>query len=131
MHFLQKSNIVKREKKLHNCTLFILQNWFIILFFFYKISCRGDGFIGRGITVRNTAGPQNHQAVALRSGSDLSVFYQCSFEGYQDTLYVHSNRQFYRECDIYGTVDFILAMRLWSFKIATFTPVTRLTRQTL
>ncbi|KAI3700998.1 hypothetical protein L2E82_45639 [Cichorium intybus] len=67
----------------------------------------GDGFIGRGITIRNTAGPQNHQAVALRSGSDLSVFYQCSFEGYQDTLYVHSDRQFYRECDIYGTVDFI------------------------
>ncbi|GJU11264.1 pectinesterase 2-like protein, partial [Tanacetum coccineum] len=66
-----------------------------------------DGFIGRGITVRNTAGPGNHQAVALRSGSDLSVFYQCSFEGYQDTLYVHSNRQFYKNCDIYGTVDFI------------------------
>ncbi|XP_009628696.2 pectinesterase 2-like [Nicotiana tabacum] len=67
----------------------------------------GDGFICRGITIRNTAGPTNHQAVALRSGSDLSVFYQCSFEGYQDTLYVHSDRQFYRECDIYGTVDFI------------------------
>ncbi|XP_010524372.1 PREDICTED: probable pectinesterase/pectinesterase inhibitor 17 [Tarenaya hassleriana] len=67
----------------------------------------GDGFIARGITFRNTAGPSNGQAVALRSGSDLSVFYQCSFEGYQDTLYVHSNRQFYRECDIYGTVDFI------------------------
>ncbi|KAL3814934.1 hypothetical protein ACJIZ3_016202 [Penstemon smallii] len=67
----------------------------------------GDGFIGQGITFRNTAGARNHQAVALRSGSDLSVFYQCSFEGYQDTLYVHSERQFYRECDIYGTVDFI------------------------
>ncbi|CAH9102323.1 unnamed protein product [Cuscuta epithymum] len=67
----------------------------------------GDGFIGRGITFRNTAGAANHQAVALRSGSDLSVFYQCSFEGYQDTLYVYSDRQFYRECDIYGTVDFI------------------------
>ncbi|KAG8391641.1 hypothetical protein BUALT_Bualt01G0208500 [Buddleja alternifolia] len=67
----------------------------------------GDGFIARGITFRNTAGAKNHQAVALRSGSDLSVFYQCSFEGYQDTLYVHSQRQFYRECDIYGTVDFI------------------------
>ncbi|XP_076914012.1 pectinesterase 2-like [Bidens hawaiensis] len=71
------------------------------------VAVEGDGFIGRGITFRNTAGPQNHQAVALRSGSDLSVFYQCSFEGYQDTLYVHSDRQFYRECDIYGTVDFI------------------------
>ncbi|PIA50115.1 hypothetical protein AQUCO_01300689v1 [Aquilegia coerulea] len=67
----------------------------------------GSGFIARGITFRNTAGPQNHQAVAMRSGSDLSVFYQCSFEGYQDTLYVHSNRQFYKECDVYGTVDFI------------------------
>ncbi|KAM7478253.1 hypothetical protein LguiA_026466 [Lonicera macranthoides] len=67
----------------------------------------GDGFIARGITFRNTAGPQNHQAVALRSGSDLSLFYQCSFEGYQDTLYVHSDRQFYKNCDIYGTVDFI------------------------
>lgn len=67
----------------------------------------GDGFIARGITFRNTAGPQNHQAVALRSGADLSVFYRCGFEGYQDTLYVHSQRQFYKECYIYGTVDFI------------------------
>ncbi|KAF5800416.1 putative pectinesterase [Helianthus annuus] len=67
----------------------------------------GSGFIARGITFRNTAGPQNHQAVALRSGSDLSVFYRCGFEGYQDTLYVHSQRQFYKECYIYGTVDFI------------------------
>ncbi|WOG95505.1 hypothetical protein DCAR_0414827 [Daucus carota subsp. sativus] len=67
----------------------------------------GDGFICRGITFRNTAGAKNEQAVVLRSGSDLSVFYQCSFEGYQDTLYVLSNRQFYKDCDIYGTVDFI------------------------
>ncbi|KAJ0551745.1 putative pectinesterase [Helianthus annuus] len=50
----------------------------------------GSGFIAHGITFRNTAGPINHQAVALRSGSDLSVFYRCGFEGYQDTLYVHS-----------------------------------------
>ncbi|CAN0891562.1 Probable pectinesterase/pectinesterase inhibitor 17 [Linum grandiflorum] len=71
------------------------------------VAVTGEGFIAREITFRNTAGPQNGQAVALRSGSDRSAFYRCSFEGYQDTLYVHSNRQFYRECSVSGTVDFI------------------------
>ncbi|PIA44325.1 hypothetical protein AQUCO_01700133v1, partial [Aquilegia coerulea] len=67
----------------------------------------GEGFVAVNITFRNTAGAIKHQAVAVRNGADLSSFYSCSFEGYQDTLYTHSLRQFYRECDIYGTVDFI------------------------
>ncbi|RWV99565.1 hypothetical protein GW17_00037520 [Ensete ventricosum] len=66
----------------------------------------GDGFVASGITFRNTFGPGS-QAVALLSASDRSVFYRCSIEGYQDTLFVYSQRQFYRECDIYGTIDFI------------------------
>lgn len=67
----------------------------------------GRGFIARDMAFENAAGPQKHQAVALRSDSDLSVYYRCAMRGYQDTLYTHTMRQFYRECRISGTVDFI------------------------
>ncbi|KAE8658031.1 putative pectinesterase/pectinesterase inhibitor 32 [Hibiscus syriacus] len=41
-----------------------------------RFAVSGRGFLARDITFENTAGPEKHQAVALRSDSDLSVFFR-------------------------------------------------------
>lgn len=87
-----------------NSSNFYASNWYVELWF-SEVS--GDGFKAIGITFENTAGVAANQAVAVASTSDRSVFYNCAFKAYQDTLYVQSNRQFYKNCQIFGTVDFI------------------------
>ncbi|KAH6758622.1 Plant invertase/pectin methylesterase inhibitor superfamily [Perilla frutescens var. frutescens] len=67
----------------------------------------GDGFMASDLTIENTAGANAHQAVAFRSDSDLSIIQNCEFIGNQDTLYVHSLRQYYKSCRIQGNIDFI------------------------
>ncbi|WP_293308684.1 pectinesterase family protein [Pedobacter sp. UBA5917] len=68
----------------------------------------GEGFSAENITFENSSGPVG-QAVAVWAGGDKLVFINCRFLGFQDTLYTYggNNRQYYKNCYIEGTVDFI------------------------
>lgn len=68
----------------------------------------GEGFSAENITFENSSGPVG-QAVAVWAGGDKLIFTNCRFLGFQDTLYTYggNNRQYYKNCYIEGTVDFI------------------------
>ncbi len=72
----------------------------------------GDNFSAENITFENSAG-QVGQAVAVRVDGDKVTFANCRFLGNQDTLYPHgeNSRQYYKNCYIEGTTDFIFG---WS-----------------
>ena len=70
---------------------------------------RANDFYAGNITFQNTAGRHAGQAVALYVSGDRAVFKQIRVLGYQDTLYATgTGRQYYENCYIEGTVDFIL-----------------------
>lgn len=65
-------------------------------------------FYAENITFENTTPADGGQAVAAFVGADRAVFNNCRFLGNQDTLYTwYPGRQYYKDCYIEGTVDFI------------------------
>lgn len=91
--FAQKKNVFGEEKGTSGSASFYIY---------------GDDFTAESITFQNSSGPVG-QAVAVWVAGDRSAFKNCRFLGFQDTLYTYGRgtRQYYKDCYIEGTVDFI------------------------
>lgn len=74
----------------------------------YTLLVEGDDFHAESLTIENSAGDVG-QAVALHVDSDRVSFSDCKLLGNQDTVYLagEGNRQYFKNCYIEGTTDFI------------------------
>jgi pectinesterase len=70
---------------------------------------KADNFTASNITFQNDAGFSAGQAVAVESDGDKAIFNNCRFVGNQDVLFTNNqkSRQYYQQCYIEGTTDFI------------------------
>jgi len=77
-------------------------------FYTFTLKVEANDFYAENLTIRNTAGPIG-QAVALHVVGDRCSFKNCKILGHQDTVYAagESSRQYFSNCYIEGTTDFI------------------------
>ncbi len=83
----------------------------------YTMLVQGNDFSAENLTIQNTAGRVG-QAVALHVEGDRVVIKNCKILGNQDTLYAtkENSRQYYDNCYIEGTTDFIFGEAIAVFQ---------------
>ncbi|WP_442590267.1 pectinesterase family protein [Pedobacter sp. AW31-3R] len=74
----------------------------------YTVLVQGNNFTAENLTIQNTSGRVG-QAVALHVEGDQAIFKNCRLLGNQDTLFTATanSRQYYVNCYVEGTTDFI------------------------
>lgn len=72
----------------------------------FSVNISASDVSAENITFANSTGP-GVQAVALLVTGSRVQFRHCRALGYQDTLYVKGGTQYFRDCTIEGSVDFI------------------------
>lgn len=86
----------------------------------YTLLVQGNDVVLENLTIVNAAGPVG-QAVALHVEGDRFIARNCKMLGHQDTLYAtkSQSRQFYQDCYIEGTTDFIFGQATAVFQNCT------------
>ncbi|WP_082458597.1 pectinesterase family protein [Pedobacter sp. Leaf216] len=91
----------------------------------FTVLIQGNDIHLENLTIINSAGRVG-QAVALHVEGDRFVAKNCRFLGNQDTLYaaIENSRQFYQNCYIEGTTDFIFGKATVVFQNCTIKSLT-------
>jgi pectinesterase len=91
----------------------------------YTVLVQGNDCILQNLTIENTSGRVG-QAVALHVEGDRCIFKNCRILGNQDTLYAttETSRQYYENCYIEGTTDFIFGEATCVFQSCTIKALT-------
>jgi pectinesterase len=86
----------------------------------YTLLVQGDDFVAENLTIENTSGRVG-QAVALHVEGDRAMLRNCRLLGNQDTIYTatEGSRQYYEDCYIEGTTDFIFGEATCAFRNCT------------
>jgi uncharacterized repeat protein (TIGR02543 family) len=93
----------------------------------FTMAIDASDFKAKDITIQNTyypmPGVSGSQAVALRTQGDRHEFTNCKILGYQDTYYAWggngTGREYFKNCLIEGTVDFIFGRNIVVFDSCT------------
>ena len=93
-----------------------LNTWTCATAFIY-----GNDFQAQHISFSNQAGFNAGQAVALRIEGSRASFYNCKMLGFQDVLFLSGNgvKQYFEDCYIEGTTDFIFGAATAMFQNCT------------
>ena len=77
-------------------------------FYTYTLLVEGDDFTASNLTIKNTSG-EHGQAIALSVVANRAKIINCNLLGNQDTLYLSGKeaKQYFKDCYIEGTTDFI------------------------
>jgi pectinesterase len=77
-------------------------------FYTYTVLVEGDDFSASDLTIKNTSGDKG-QAIALSVVANRTQIKNCIISGNQDTLYLSGKeaKQYFKDCYIEGTTDFI------------------------
>jgi pectinesterase len=89
-------------------------------FYTYTVLVEADDFSASDLTIKNTSGDHG-QGIALSVVANRAKISNCAILGNQDTLYLSGNgtKQYFKDCYIEGTTDFIFGSATALFENST------------